>query len=285
MSGSVGGDGLRMMRHAIALFAALCAISLIPASVEAKEKQSEPFQIGENRDLSSRKTKVATMYLFWNAYEQDFMREPAIDEANDKIETGPYPNKDQSAQDHNLQVNLSISEAGVVTNCEILQPSQVQSINDHACPHMIRYARFHPALDMEGQPIASSGEVAVYYSIFTYNPKKIPKPPQLMQVPAVFNGEPNRSEAGPVRKITAADLGLTPDLIAKHKIGWISLSVDVDENGMAHRCKFQTATHDNALDRDICAKMVQQKFNPTIDYSGEPRSGYYSLSLDFEPVE
>jgi outer membrane biosynthesis protein TonB len=273
------------MRRTIALLAALCIIVLAPSNAGAKGKQTGPFQIGESRDLSSRKTKVATMSLFWSDYEQDFMREPALDEANNKMDEGPYPNKDQKAQDHDLQVRLGISEVGTVTNCEILKPSEVQSINDHACSHLIRYARFHPALDMQGQAIAVAGEVSVYYSIYTFDRTVIPKPPQMVQVPAGFNGQPNRSEAGPLESIAAADLALTPDLVAERKITWLALSVHIDENGVASQCRFLMPTYDNAFDRDICAKMVQQKFKPAIDYEGEPRSGHYSLTLDFEPVD
>jgi hypothetical protein len=281
MSGDFGGDGLKL-RPLSALFALLCLTGA--AMTHAKAKSKEPLQIGENRDLSSRKTKTATMFLYWSDYGQEFMRDPAFDEANSRIEQGPYPNKDQKAQDHEILVKLSISDIGAITGCDMLKPSEVQSINDHVCPHLISYGRLHPALDMQGQPVAAAGEVSVYYSIFTFDPTVTLKPPVFMQAPA-YTGPPNQREAAPVTGISAEDLGLTPELVAKHKISSIALSVLIDENGMASACRFHNPTYDNALDRDICAKATQQKFNPTTDHYGEAKSSYYSLTLDFEEME
>jgi hypothetical protein len=247
---------------------------------QAYAKPEQLFQIGENRELGNDKSKIASMFLFWGDYEQEFMREPALDEARSKIEQGPFPNKSQKVQDHNLRIRLSITEAGAVTECKMVEPSKVASINDHTCKHLSQHAIFHPALDMQGAPVAVTGEFHVYYYINIFDLKK---PPKLIPPPAApINHRPNQKDTSPVNEIVAADLGLTADLIAKHKISWIVLSVDVDASGTASRCMFQTPTYDNALDVSICEKVMRQKFNAAINYDGEPTSSYYSLVLHFE---
>ena len=53
------------------------------------------------------------------------------------------------------QVRLMIDENGAPTSCHIHSPSLDQSTNDAICAHLMRNARFEPALDADGQPMAS----------------------------------------------------------------------------------------------------------------------------------
>jgi hypothetical protein len=53
------------------------------------------------------------------------------------------------------QVRLMIDESGSPTSCHIHMPSLDQSTNDDICEHLMENARFEPALDAEGQPMAS----------------------------------------------------------------------------------------------------------------------------------
>jgi len=53
------------------------------------------------------------------------------------------------------QVRLMIDAAGKPTSCTIMSPSLDETINAKICKHLMDKAKFKPALDADGQPLAS----------------------------------------------------------------------------------------------------------------------------------
>ncbi len=61
-----------------------------------------------------------------------------------------------------LQVRLSVSEAGDVTGCYLQLPIEFDDFRQDAC-HALERARFDPALDAQGNPIASYWTSTILY--------------------------------------------------------------------------------------------------------------------------
>lgn len=65
-------------------------------------------------------------------------------------------------------VTVVVNAVGRVSNCSVVESSGHQVLDDAACKGMIRYARFNPALDNNGDPIES-----LFTTTFTYS---LPEP-------------------------------------------------------------------------------------------------------------
>lgn len=51
---------------------------------------------------------------------------------------------------------LSVGPDGRVTNCEVTSSSGNSALDQAACRNLLRRARFEPALDRDGNPVAST---------------------------------------------------------------------------------------------------------------------------------
>lgn len=62
-----------------------------------------------------------------------------------------------------IRVRLNVSADGVPTACHPQSQINEQDFERVACDNMMRFARFRPALDKDGEPIASYYRVSIYY--------------------------------------------------------------------------------------------------------------------------
>ncbi|MBV7258491.1 energy transducer TonB [Erythrobacter crassostreae] len=62
-------------------------------------------------------------------------------------------------------VRVQINPEGRATFCEVLQHSGPAGFNDAACLAMIRYSRFHPAINEDGDPVWGTYQTRVTYRI------------------------------------------------------------------------------------------------------------------------
>ena len=64
-----------------------------------------------------------------------------------------------------LRIRLDVAPDGTTTGCHLQSGISDDSFEETACNIMMRHARFYPALDALGQPIASYYQVAVQYQL------------------------------------------------------------------------------------------------------------------------
>ena len=64
-----------------------------------------------------------------------------------------------------VQFRLVIDDAGVPTSCHIQQSTRPKAFDDAVCAAIMRNARFEPALDAEGKPLASYWLNTVIFSL------------------------------------------------------------------------------------------------------------------------
>jgi len=76
----------------------------------------------------------------------------------------PYAMLAQGMQGY-LRTRLDISVAGEVTGCHLQSKMNNEAFERVACDNLTRHARFNPALDAQGQAIASYYQMSVIYAI------------------------------------------------------------------------------------------------------------------------
>jgi protein TonB len=62
-------------------------------------------------------------------------------------------------------VRVTIGTNGRVTACTVTGPSGSSDLDRAACEGMERYARYNPALDAAGNPIAGSASTTIVYQL------------------------------------------------------------------------------------------------------------------------
>lgn len=62
-----------------------------------------------------------------------------------------------------VAVAVIVDKSGRSKNCEVTHSSGHASLDEAACKNMLRYSRFEPALDPDGNPIAMAyGQLITY---------------------------------------------------------------------------------------------------------------------------
>jgi hypothetical protein len=262
------------------LLPGLFFLSLLLSCTHLQAKTEAPLHLGEERPVAGGKTKIADLYVGWSSYGLDFMRDPALDETVSKLNQGPYPGGGAKPDDVTFYVEIGISSEGKVTSCTLPEKSKRAAIDAHICPHLTQYARFHPALNQQGERVAAQGELYVNYSIEIVDKNAPPPPPKLVEpVPAI--GPKNLKEVGPTAEITPQSLGLDDKIAEQFKLDYLSLIMDVDADGIAKSCSFYAPTFDDQMDRAICKKAKALGYTPAINGYGDPTEGRYDISFSF----
>lgn len=80
--------------------------------------------------------------------------------------TADYPASALRGEKEGLvRFTLAIDPFGEVAECRITESSGVRQFDDRACAALRTRARFHPALDADGQPVAGTFNSAVRWEI------------------------------------------------------------------------------------------------------------------------
>jgi len=64
-----------------------------------------------------------------------------------------------------LRVRLDVAPDGMPSGCHMQVDYNEDDFERVACQQLMRYARFAPALDKDGQPIASFYQTAIHYQL------------------------------------------------------------------------------------------------------------------------
>lgn len=85
---------------------------------------------------------------------------------DDWIKPDDYPpNAIIEGQEGIVSVALSVTEAGRVSGCEVVQSSGYEELDIQSCQNMMRNARFVPRTDPDGKRVASKVRIPVRWSV------------------------------------------------------------------------------------------------------------------------
>ncbi|MEG3180551.1 energy transducer TonB [Sphingomonas sp. LT1P40] len=165
------------------------------------------------------------------------------------------------AEDHSQEVGvtLAVDDAGRPRTCEVTKPSGVAAFDAHACPHLKRYLRFHPALTREGTRTGDTLNIAVRYTagrIRTYTVGGT--------VPMPWRPMPK-----PLKPIDQAAIGFSPQDRLPPDVGGTSGWLRVEADGSVSACTLAAPTQRDSFDLAICERLRAWRFEPALDQWGQ----------------
>lgn len=203
----------------------------------------------------------------------DIYRDAALDWKNANIQNGPYPPKALKAEKEGIvQLRLTISADGKPLECSVTVSSDVPEFDAHACPQIISFARFHPALNSDGARTEITQEATLSYQLRLY-----------IQVPspfAVFETTPavRAKVAVPVALET---LGITEALKTKTSHYGVGAWVTVGTDGKPLRCWMASPTFNDEIDYQVCDRLMKDvTYTPAHDKDGQAVEDRVSVHLN-----
>lgn len=82
-----------------------------------------------------------------------------------RIQSNYPPRAAREEREGRVGVRVAIGTDGRVTSCSVTSSSGSPDLDEAACDGMTRYARFNPAQDSAGNPIADSYSTAIVYRL------------------------------------------------------------------------------------------------------------------------
>jgi len=203
--------------------------------------------------------------------EPGFYRRIEIRPTEPLLQNGVYPAPAFAARrEGTVGLRLTVDPSGRVTGCTVAAPSGAASLDAHACPHLRRTARFHPALDETG--VRRGGTVTarlqyflqrrIYPLPFSPGTTGLPSPPR------------------PVTELTAQLAGVPPGTPLPPNVSSIVGWLAVDPAGRVTGCTLTLASWDDRLDKQICDGLRRAaRFQPARDRGGRPTAGTHLFGL------
>lgn len=247
---------------------------LVPGIALAQEAPVR--MLGESWSTASGLRRVAKISV---ALERQggpspaLFRSLALNTRDFPLEKGPYPREALVTERGGaVGVKLTISDSGAPTACNIVRPSGVASLDAHSCPHILRHARFYPALTSEGHRAGGTVEATVLYSVVPWVPRSNANgiPPPLMRM---------GKQASP---LTSPDLAMSAALKGRtlpQWIGSVGAILRVEPNGGVSACVLHRPTQIDEIDKALCDNLMPLRFTPATDGSGQPVAADYPVAV------
>ena len=158
------------------------------------------------------------------------------------------------------RIELTVDPAGAPVRCDVILSDGVRLLDRMACELLMRKARFTPARDANGAPIA-----AIVREDFTVN-----------RATGIERGGGPAATAGmidfavPVDRLPRAATVLVADAV-----------VMTDPAGHVASCDVSGSTGDAAFDRLACRQLAMAAFAPARDRDGRPVAALRQVSVGF----
>lgn len=164
-------------------------------------------------------------------------------------------------------IRVEINEFGRVWQCLVTSSSGHPILDQAACGAMVRYARFNPALDAEGNPTNGAHSRRIIYSLGDDDRANFPRGP-VARSPELW-----------ARQI---QLNYPSEALRKELQGSVGVRVEVNAEGRAARCFITYSTGHYVLDRAACTGILNYAhFYPALDENGEAISGIYKTRVTY----
>lgn len=186
--------------------------------------------------------------------------------SGEHLQNGAYPAPAFAARrEAKVGLSLTVDAAGRMTACAIVTPSGAASLDAHACPHLRRAGRFHPALDESGRRVAGTARAELRYFLH-----------RQMYAPA-FSPGPASPFPAPPRRLVApspALAGIAAGMPQPRDVWSIGGWLGVDASGAVTGCTLTESSWNDALDRQICDRLRRgARYEPARDRDGRAVAG------------
>jgi hypothetical protein len=191
--------------------------------------------------------------------ELGLYRQPAFNWRASNLQTGPYPAAPLKAdKEAEIALVLNIDKDGVLTGCTVESVDIKPAFASHACPHLVKHARFHPALNDQGERIAASIKATLSYQL------------QLRYYTVAAPDLMIAKRAQLIEDLDLAAFGITANTKRPANVEAFSAAVRVDPKGKAVACNMTNPTYDDSIDARVCDKLMNDvTYTPAQDHKGQ----------------
>lgn len=220
-------------------------------------------------DGNQREAKVGLQFGRPVGADPAFVRRLEINWRDFPYQQGPFlvavGEDDQSAT---IGVELNVDAGGVPRDCRTTTPSGLAPFDNSACPHLMRYLRFYPALTPEGTRVG--GTLAIRARYFAGRVRMMTGSGAPLPMSA-------RPKPKPLAPIDAAAIGFGPRDGLPASVGGTSGSLRVEADGAVSACTLAAPTQIDRFDMAICERLRAWKFEPAQGRDGRSIASDYSF--------
>ncbi len=246
---------------------AITAAALTQAALPPK--LSEPW-VGA--DGNQREASIGLQIDRGDEPDPELVRGLEINWEDFPYQKGRFPVPVSDADDHNVAVGISLDVAatGVPQSCRVAAPSGTAAFDNHACPHLMRYLRFYPALNRSGTRLGGTLAIRVRYTAGRVRIETMAGG----VVPMQWRPTPK-----PLTPITAATIGFGKGDGLPSSVGGTSGSLKVEADGSVSGCMLAAPTQVDAFDIKMCERLRAVKFEPARERDGRAVPSRYRFGM------
>lgn len=249
-------------------------ITLAVAAV-ALAQGAVPPKLGElwvGADGNQREASIGVQIDRSAEPDPELVRELQVNWKDFPYQQGRFPVAVADADDHSVTVGITLDVAatGVPRSCRVATSSGKAAFDDHACPHLMRYVRFYPALNRLGTRLGGTLAIRVRYTAGRVRMETAAG--GLM--PRVARPTPK-----PLTPINAATVGFGPSDGLPASVGGTSGSLKVEADGSVSGCMLAAPTQVDAFDIKMCERLRAVKFEPAREPDGRAVPARYNFGV------
>lgn len=232
-------------------------------------KLAEPW-IGADRN--QREASIGLQIDSSAEPDPELVRELEVNWEDFPYQQGRFPVAVADVDDYNVAVGilLDVAATGVPQSCRVVTPSGTAAFDSHACPHLMRYVRFHPALNRSGTRLGGTLAIRVRYTAGR------------LRIETVAGGVvpmPWRPTPKPLSPINAATIGFGKGDGLPASVGGTSGSLKVEADGSVSGCMLAAPTQVDAFDIQMCERLRAVNFEPARDREGRAVPSRYTFGM------
>lgn len=249
------------------------SIALLACQAPALAQDSSVRMLGKDwvgADGNQRNAQISLQLDWSREPSAELVRRLEVNWRDFPYQKGSFPvpvgEEDKRAA---LRVVLDIDDAGVPRACRVTKPSGEAAFDGHACPHLLRHLRFHPALTRAGK--RTGGELGINVN---YSAGRIRMHMMGGTVPSQWRPRPR-----PLKPIDAAAIGFSANDGLPVDVGGTSGALRVETDGRVSACTLAAPTQVDKFDLAICERLRAWPFEPAVDKAGKVVAADYSFGV------
>lgn len=227
------------------------------SAMEARKPKGEMGSEWVDRNGDGHRAQMGLELESERGASPDVYRPVTFDWPAGDLQKGRYPGNIAKNEEDEVGLRVTIGIDGKLSACEISRPAKIQAFNGHICPHLMRYARFIPALSDKGERISRSYNAVASYELA---PKFYTVAPSGPSKPVPVRG------ATLITPPSLATAGIDAQTKRPSDVSYIAASIGVNAGGTANACTLHSATNVDELDKHICDSLKKNlAFRPAIN--------------------
>lgn len=247
---------------------AIAAVALTQTALPPK--LAEPW-IGA--DGNQREASIGLQIDRSGEPDPELVRRMEVNWKDFPYQQGRFPVAVADADDHSVTVGITLDVAptGVPQSCRIAATSGKVAFDNHACPHLMRYIRFYPALNRSGTRLGGTLAIRVSYTAGRVRMETAAG----SVMPMVARPTPK-----PLTPINAATVGFGSGDGLPSTVGGTSGWLKVEADGSVSGCMLAAPTQVDAFDIKMCERLRAIKFEPARERDGRAVAARFNFGVE-----